>query len=881
MALYHLSLLITSLVDMEARLAAPLGALAQRLMTCVPRVAQSTSACRLPVELLSKLHLLDLPFAKTSVSSRLAEMLDVDDEKNTAAVAAASMRAYFDLFVRLVEQQIGHMADSFARLTQILAINITSSSSDVDAALDSLNFHLDIVIKYVAVYLDLLVAGDTKLNTSEQTAVFHSRLAASLTSVLDMFTLLKGELTSAAAHMRSSCGPYLFFFEFSSADCRWPTLVMLDKLNAFLSLFFVDFRLVNSREPQQLSQHLLDKHWDFAFCYAASVLANMKKQQRRTLNTVRVQTMSVGFLTMLHALVKCMHGAARDNTSGTYAATIYADWTGFFAGELFAPLLVLFVKQIDESASTSKQLQLYYDNLRTTCTQRTICATLGELVTLMSYEQLVLAAASLEPKLNILDVATTGGGALLLSDPLHTLVNHLVAGLTSRLASLQLASYKLLRSLMRRMFAFYQTPPSASDQEQEATITTAAVRIVDSLPHALRDTFARLTDLFANLSESNIPFDQNILVVSSSSETENNDNDNDNDSDNSDDMLQVDTMRHEANNKLMAYMLVSRLMLDMFAGDEAGSNGGGQLEFKVRLASDLRQLKFSEHLVNCLFHVMPAMQQSSSRHFVSPAGSNGDEASDQLTYCQLARFDSFDNKHVRAFACHLYKYALKLVPALIRDWWNIQPKRVADVVDKYTSKYVSPTLLDDEIRQINRSVNEQQQQQPPAAVQQTNASKSPPPKKYVEDDDEESIIRIRGVLSSREVVAVYKMKELTMELVVQLPGNYPLGVVQVSSVKRLGVSENEWRNWLLQLTTFLTHQNGSIIQGLHIWQRNVDKKFAGVEECTICYSVIHGTNYTLPKMACRTCKKLFHNICLYKWFESSSKSTCPLCRNLF
>ena len=206
---------------------------------------------------------------------------------------------------------------------------------------------------------------------------------------------------------------------------------------------------------------------------------------------------------------------------------------------------------------------------------------------------------------------------------------------------------------------------------------------------------------------------------------------------------------------------------------------------------------------------------------------------------------------------------------------------VADVVDKYTSKYVSPTLLDDEIRQINRSVNEQQQQQPPAAVQQTSASKSPPPKKYVEDDDEESSIRIRGVLSSREVVAVYKMKELTMELVVQLPGNYPLGVVQVSSVKRLGVSENEWRNWLLQLTTFLTHQNGSIIQGLHIWQRNVDKKFAGVEECTICYSVIHGTNYTLPKMACRTCKKLFHNICLYKWFESSSKSTCPLCRNLF
>ncbi len=140
---------------------------------------------------------------------------------------------------------------------------------------------------------------------------------------------------------------------------------------------------------------------------------------------------------------------------------------------------------------------------------------------------------------------------------------------------------------------------------------------------------------------------------------------------------------------------------------------------------------------------------------------------------------------------------------MIRDWWNLQPKRVADVVDKYTTKYVSPTLLDDEIRQINRSANEQSATEQPL---QPQASVTSSAKKYLEEDEDQSTIRIRGMLSSREVVAVYKMKELTMELVVQLPTNYPLGVVQVSSVKRLGVSENEWRNWLLQLTTFLTHQ---------------------------------------------------------------------------
>ena len=179
------------------------------------------------------------------------------------------------------------------------------------------------------------------------------------------------------------------------------------------------------------------------------------------------------------------------------------------------------------------------------------------------------------------------------------------------------------------------------------------------------------------------------------------------------------------------------------------------------------------------------------------------------------------------------------------------------------------------MKQVNRSANLIMTQ---ASNPGTTSSKS---KKYLEDDDEQSTIKIRGMLSTREIVSTYKMKELSMELVIQLPVNYPLGVVKVSSVKRIGVSENEWRNWLLQLTTYLSHQNGSICQGLQIWKRNVDKKFAGVEECTICYTVIHGTNLQLPKMKCRTCKKKFHTICLYKWFESSSKSTCPLCRNIF
>jgi hypothetical protein len=48
---------------------------------------------------------------------------------------------------------------------------------------------------------------------------------------------------------------------------------------------------------------------------------------------------------------------------------------------------------------------------------------------------------------------------------------------------------------------------------------------------------------------------------------------------------------------------------------------------------------------------------------------------------------------------------------------------------------------------------------------------------------------------------------------------------------------------MLQLTTFLHHQNGSIVEGLAVWKKNLDKRFAGVEECYICFFILHGSSH--------------------------------------
>lgn len=202
-------------------------------------------------------------------------------------------------------------------------------------------------------------------------------------------------------------------------------------------------------------------------------------------------------------------------------------------------------------------------------------------------------------------------------------------------------------------------------------------------------------------------------------------------------------------------------------------------------------------------------------------------------------------------ACSVYYSTVQDLPAMVRLWWNSQEKRVSSAVEKFTSKYVSPVLSAQEIASVQDS---------------TQMFDS---------------MTVKARSAAREVIATYSVDDIYIELVIQLPQNYPLGSINVESGRRVGVAVQQWRNWMLQLSTYLTHQNGSIMEGLALWKNNVDKRFEGIEDCMICFSVIHGSNYSLPKKACRTCKKKFHSACLYKWFTSSNKSTCPLCRETF
>jgi hypothetical protein len=147
-------------------------------------------------------------------------------------------------------------------------------------------------------------------------------------------------------------------------------------------------------------------------------------------------------------------------------------------------------------------------------------------------------------------------------------------------------------------------------------------------------------------------------------------------------------------------------------------------------------------------------------------------------------------------------------------------------------------------------------------------------------DGDESF-RVRGSAATRQITATYTCEGSAMQIVLTLPPCHPLRAVDVTCAQRVGVSDAKWRRWQRDISTMLLGQNGTISDALSLWKQNLDKLFEGVEECPICYVIVHPATRQLPKLECRTCAKKFHAACLYKWFNSGQKSTCPMCQATF
>ncbi|BFZ24762.1 hypothetical protein BsWGS_27801 [Bradybaena similaris] len=276
----------------------------------------------------------------------------------------------------------------------------------------------------------------------------------------------------------------------------------------------------------------------------------------------------------------------------------------------------------------------------------------------------------------------------------------------------------------------------------------------------------------------------------------------------------------------MGYLLAWCLLLQLF---RCSPN-----QLRAKYAQYFKTKDSVSHLLDRLFRLMPQQPSPSMLEF-NP---------------QLYVHEGESDEELCALAMYVYRQCLEILPALVRTWWVDQDRKSSNFVDRFTTQYLSSALMWQQI----------------TSAQSTNNIDG---------------ITIRARPAAREVSATYEMAEVTVNMSITLPENYPLGKLEVACDKRVGVSQAQWDRWLLQLNIFLQHQNGSIVDGLRLWKGNIDKKFEGVEDCMVCFSVIHGTTFQLPRLTCKTCRKKFHSACLYKWFNTAQKSSCPLCRNLF
>ncbi|XVF46152.1 hypothetical protein PTKIN_Ptkin03bG0003900 [Pterospermum kingtungense] len=207
---------------------------------------------------------------------------------------------------------------------------------------------------------------------------------------------------------------------------------------------------------------------------------------------------------------------------------------------------------------------------------------------------------------------------------------------------------------------------------------------------------------------------------------------------------------------------------------------------------------------------------------------------------------------VAALAGATYGLMLRMLPAYVRGWFSdLRDRSTSSLIESFTRTWCSPPLIANELSLIKTA-------------------------NFADENFSVSVSK-----SANEVVATYTKDETGMDLIIRLPASYPLRPVDVDCMRSLGISEVKQRKWLMSMMLFVRNQNGALAEAIRTWKRNFDKEFEGVEECPICYSVIHTTNHSLPRLACKTCKHKFHAACLYKWFSTSHKSSCPLCQSPF
>jgi hypothetical protein len=219
-----------------------------------------------------------------------------------------------------------------------------------------------------------------------------------------------------------------------------------------------------------------------------------------------------------------------------------------------------------------------------------------------------------------------------------------------------------------------------------------------------------------------------------------------------------------------------------------------------------------------------------------------------IAYAVKDALDSPLHLDVSKLAALVVFRSVEAFPTHMKHWWEDDcPKALSSAVSQFVETKVAPETLRRELKRINSATNLGE-------------------------------MSVSGSTVSREVTATYSQDECQLSIVIQVPPTFPLRNVEVDGRRTLGIPEKKWKRWALNIRVMLNNQDGTLLDALMLWKENVDKEFAGLEPCPVCYSIISVKTHELPNLQCSTCSNCFHSSCLYKWFHSSGKSQCVICQ---
>jgi hypothetical protein len=215
--------------------------------------------------------------------------------------------------------------------------------------------------------------------------------------------------------------------------------------------------------------------------------------------------------------------------------------------------------------------------------------------------------------------------------------------------------------------------------------------------------------------------------------------------------------------------------------------------------------------------------------------------------------DVLNEDSVAQLCCFSMLQFLSSFPSLGRSWWLGTDRFLSNSVSRVVKKVISSVILQQEMKNIeNRQVEWKEQG-----------------------------VSIICSKAAKNITAVFSKSEFSVQVSLQIPTDYPLSSPEPTITKKVKISEDKVRRWLLSMVQLLQQENSSLLELLLAWKDHVERELEGIEDCFICYYLVHPTDKSLPTLPCQVCNNKFHKLCIQKWFNSSHNANCPLCRNPF